>query len=68
VNRQADVFYRSPRPVLLATSARTASKRGTCSLCCGRPIAPGQRVADVADGRGVAHLTCAARLADGQPR
>lgn len=60
-------FYQSPEPRLLAERARTARSTGRCCLC-PRPVAKGERVADVVSGRGLAHLSCAGQLAAGEPR
>jgi hypothetical protein len=46
-----------PEPVLLADRARTARAPGRCARC-PLPVRPGDRVADLADGTGVAHLGC----------
>jgi hypothetical protein len=48
----------SPQPVLLAVAARTARHSAACALC-GWTIHPGQRVADLADGSGAIHVSCA---------
>lgn len=58
--RQDRVMYASPEPVLLASNARAADRPMACVLC-PRPVEPGDRVADLADGRGPAHLGCASR-------
>ena len=53
--------YRSPRPVLAATGARTSRHDlGPCPVC-GQPLRAGQRVADLPDGRPVHVAGCAGR-------
>jgi hypothetical protein len=57
-SRQADPFY--PEPQLLAERTRYAGRERTCCLC-PHPVARGERIADVAGGRGPAHLGCRRR-------
>lgn len=47
---------------LLAENARDSMSTGRCAIY-GDPISIGQRVADLADGRGVAHTSCVGREA-----
>jgi len=55
-------LYVSPRPVLLASRARSAAWPMTCDLC-PYAIVTGERFADLPGGR-AAHLPCIAAAAE----
>ena len=55
-------FYTSPRPVIVAERARDATTIGRCALC-HRAWRRGDRIADLVDGRGSAHVGCTSQAA-----
>lgn len=55
------MIYISPRPLLLAEQAHTASQPGDCQLC-PHQLRTGQRIARLLDGSGWAHAWCAATI------
>jgi len=67
-HKSPDPFYASPEPRLLGERARDARHLERRCCLCPRPVTPGQRIADVAGGQGVAHLACISRVAEGVQR